>query len=1646
MSVWPRSQFFAALFVGLGSLSLAQDKPAEKPAQPAEAAKPEPQAKPAEKSDEQKAAEQKAAEELKEGIGNILNKLFPQAAPQQRKAAPRRIGPRVVQPNQLPMNGDAPIGGNAANGKRTMDAIDRLAPVDPQMQEDWQKIVKRAEKDDWQAVINGIDKLFEQGRDNGMTLKEDGRLVSIRREAMRLVARAPAEVRDTWERANLAAAEKKLAEAVAADDVTELVKVATRYFGLTPGYEAADRLVALHMDRGEHGVALEWIQELWSVKAPLTRDRAWQRKALVVARVAGEPALSKEIQAAFEGSDHEVAGSRATRFGSPQDELARIGRVAPHQVVEPSVLEDWPMLFGASNRLALPKGSDPVGMQRWALPTTGSQVLQRRIDAITDFCIERGKPTVPTTLPLLVNGRVVFRSIDGIEVVDVETGRVVWSLRDEPVDNAIARMRGMAQPTLDASLTFNPNDQSGGPLGTLLYKNSARSMLSSDGVRLFVVEDDPFATLWATSGGMMWNTRGTAGSKFGTNVLKALDLETGRTLWQAGGPSMNEELALSLAGHFLLGAPVVDGGELYVVGQKQNEIRLFALDPMNGELKWSQLLAFSELPIERDLQRRMWSVQVAISGSVIVCPTTVGWMVGVDRTRHAILWAQRYSKAGTVPENPNQPNRIFFGGANQALALDNEPIASRWAASAPVIAGNRVFFTAIENKGASDPTGVMVSLDLFTGRKHWEQTRGTMQYLAGVLSDRLLLVGLDSIKAVSFEGKDLWTQPLQPELGRISGRGVIVGNHLFQPMQRGALLKIAVQDGQIASTTKLAPGRRPLGNLAMYRGLMLSLHPGQLTAYEQQDSVTERLALLKDKAERTTEDRLFQAKLALAAGKHEDALAVLRPQPNEFTDRDAQQRYESVLRDALIRQLNQAKEPSAELNDELQRIARTPAQKFAVADLEIRRAITNDRHVDAVKRLIAELKSLPSGEFESAFDRNVSMTSHAWAQGLVREIWSRASTENRDEIAAEFTKLINETMSLPLGPESEFIAELLMFHPASIPLVQNFARQAEQEGRLRDAEHWIKILMDRSALPAIKATQALRLARLRARSGDELGAQAALDLTAAMPDDLKLPNNEPLSATRAAVQAEWKKTARAKPEPIEVEKLDVRRFQTNYQQQITRVIDPARRQPDYFGQLRMLAMSEHNGMSAERLMFEDAASGKLLWNVPLRTKQGHALAPQFQRSGNVLIVLNGNALHALSVPDRRALWTAPVETAENYFNGVEEVGGVFDAEDADYNLNRPEALVGYSLFLKRFKGPSRFNQVPVAPVTLIANSDYVGYRVRETLYVFDARTGAFRWKLDRLPTKTIVSGTESLLVTIDTVSNAVQTYAPLSGRKLVAPEFASKLANTLITYGDVAIVAHGQLANGLKGLSIEAFDCRAGKSVWRRDFSTTVRVGRLGADELVFYEQVGEVSFLRLWNGELTQCSDITPESPADSSVEPKREPGKGPATSNDRRAVPAPLRLARSYQYAFRDNDRVYLILNGQSQQWLYGETPIIPINGALMAFDRASGRRLWDKSLNNHNLLLADVNSTPALVSMQREQGNAFNGFGNDFKLLVLNKATGAALYDRSELMNDTNIRTLKWNHAGQHLDLQTYNQRLRFQFTMKFANALIPVPEDR
>ena len=1551
---------------------------------------------------EDKAVPAERVEELKEDIGNLLERLF--GGPDLNQPAPNVPGVPNAQPAVL-----AP---EDSSVKRTLDAVDRLAPVDVRMQEDWQKTLRRAKAGDWNAVMGAIDRLFDQGREDSLTILTDGSLVSIRHQAVRLLGEAPESVRESFARRNSATANQQLKEALAAHDEWQLARIATHYFWIDAGFEASDRLATLHLDRNEFGVAANWLRQLWQARAACTQDRLWLRRALLVARLSGDRVLEKELEAAFK---------KASPNGPAADaELAQLRNITLPKETGSEAIDDWPLFQGTARRQGVAMGSDPLSLARWRLPTTANATIRDCAERLLEFTTERGLPAIPNAVPLLVNGRVIYRSLDGIDVADAATGRLVWSLNDVGSVSAglkkSVEFNGNSDSTnLRSLLIGNGSGGSGGLLGQVLYQNSAHGLLSSDGRRLYVVDDDPFMRLWLTTGRINLGAASNGQrQQLNSNILRALDLETGHNLWEVGGPDLHEDAALPLAGTYLLGAPVLDGDDLFVVGQQQTEIRLHVLNPATGEPKWSQLLGYSEQPIERDPLRRLWSVQVAVKGSVVVCPTMTGWLVGVDRTRRAVIWAQRYSQRGADAESEEQPNRMVFFGGDQALQAVDEAIGSRWAASAPIICRDRVLQTAIEtshsNDGeqaedtdnAVDKKGSLICVDLYSGRRLWQRPRGSMQYVAGVVGDRIVLVGQASVKALSMNGKLDWSLPLPLTAGSISGRGVIVGESFYQPMQRGPLLKIDLKTGKLAATLKGDPRGRSLGNLAMYRGLLLSLRPGELSAFEQQTAMEERLVSIAQQPSRSVEDVLLLASVAVSRGQSKDALTLLKPEPREFSNRDLKRRYEDLLRECLIG-VSQSDVPlDAEQQALLTRLTRTPAHRQQVLELELQSLVRAGDVSGAVRRVLATIRTSDVSDVSvsKSSQPQVSVSRGVWARMLLADLWLQLSEPDRTMLTGEIATLLEEVGRKPLGPEAERLAEALSTHSGAVSLAEQLAERAVREGNSFEELHWRNLIVRQATNNATRLDGVLKVARTLLKRGDVTAAEVLARKLENGSSEWSPTDQETLRKSVAQLRQDLPAHRPALTKPLGDVSVVLTRSSFNHSSSLTQAWDQKRRAENGLSGLRMLAQHENYNSALERISFLKIDDGSLHWTTPLRTHVDEDDEPQVSRAGGSLLVLNGRSLQALSVLDRRVLWSRPVERAEDELFDPSDSFVIDiddDNDDFDGNSARPDKLLVAKKFL------SRLSQERTQPKALaFANAEFVGHRSRQQLTVIETRTGDVRWSMSKLPPNAQLLATESLVVVRDPESGDLQSYRASDGRPVESLVKESELLGALLVDGDV-VVSLVPPQKKTDKVVVSARDVRVNQRLWLHEFPPTTEFCLTGDDELVAYHAAGRVEFISLWTGEKIETPKLPPE-----------------------------YRLGRTDRFAFSDRERVYVVLNGKSDTQVYGEVYALPVSGQIVAFDRRNGQQLWTRTMSSFDLLLSDFVATPMLIGVSRIE-RAFD-ISAEVKLLVLNKATGEPLLEQVESLSDLSFRTATWDAKAQAVELLNNNQRLRLTIVPK------------
>jgi len=66
-----------------------------------------------------------------------------------------------------------------------------------------------------------------------------------------------------------------------------------------------------------------------------------------------------------------------------------------------------------------------------------------------------------------------------------------------------------------------------------------------------------------------------------------------------------------LAGGYFLGPPLPLGGKLYVLTEKNAELRLVCLDAQSGEPAWMQTLATARDRLLQDVSRRVQAVHLS---------------------------------------------------------------------------------------------------------------------------------------------------------------------------------------------------------------------------------------------------------------------------------------------------------------------------------------------------------------------------------------------------------------------------------------------------------------------------------------------------------------------------------------------------------------------------------------------------------------------------------------------------------------------------------------------------------------------------------------------------------------------------------------------------------------------------------------------------------------------------------------------------------------------------------------------------------------------------------------------------------------------------------------------------------------------------
>jgi outer membrane protein assembly factor BamB/tetratricopeptide (TPR) repeat protein len=668
----------------------------------------------------------------------------------------------------------------------------------------------------WAQAVRLLQAVLEAEQDSFMPVgkKPDGRplrWVGARAEAERILAALPVAGREYYQLTYEGEARRRQDGGLAA------LRETARLYRCTPaGAAALQRLGAYLLDRGDADLAAGSFRRMLQAADLFPSEPSGLLQAALAFRGSGDTASE---EAAWDALAHRL-GERPFRLRTRSLKVADLRREVADLPLRPGPNEDWPLFRGDRHRSGAGEGVAFLLDSTRRIPTAAPEAYQLLLRAARNAT----PGPVPAAVPLAVGGRIVYRGTAGIQAIDADSGRELWRTLSPLALETLLRDYGKKVQVLHWLSMY-------GEAGSVLYENSTIGTLSTDGRRVYAIEDlplPPHPDLISARQSGATRSFGPLQTCVEQNRLRALDLATGALAWEVGGVAPHLQptkpgtkpakparrpAADPLAGGFFLGPPLPLAGEVFVLLDRDGEVLLACLGAERGELHWTQPLVAGKSLLE-EVSRRTNALHLACADGVLVCPTGRGTIIGIDPVSRQLLWAHVYRDF----------SQAVTSGAPGFIPLPSWPGALR--GCSPLIADGRVVFTSAEHDAIE-------CVRLRDGVPLWKAGRGEGDiYVAGVLSGKVLVVGRSACRALDLsDGRTVWERPTPLP----SGQGIASAGTYYLPLQDGGVLAIDVAEPRRSHKVERPAGSRGVqGNLVFHRGLLWVQGIDQLAAYPSQ--------------------------------------------------------------------------------------------------------------------------------------------------------------------------------------------------------------------------------------------------------------------------------------------------------------------------------------------------------------------------------------------------------------------------------------------------------------------------------------------------------------------------------------------------------------------------------------------------------------------------------------------------------------------------------------------------------------------------------------------------------------------------------------------------------------------------------------------
>jgi len=703
-------------------------------------------------------------------------------------------------------------------------------PIDATLERRIVRVNALIEEERWADAVADLQRLVD-AKEGGFVRVDRmnaGRKASVtvdaRAETLRLLDSLPAKAIEEYRKLHGPAARDLLKDAREKMDPAAYVAVASRYALTEAGGEALTHLAAVAAERGDFVESALWFRRLLAQAARQQATAQTLFRAALVFRQANDPSGTEQawkLLVAKVAKDGLMVDGRLRMLDDLQKELDKAA---------PPLAKDWPVHRGDPARRAQGGGGAPDLTPSWQVSTlperdTGAWVADQ-IKQGSDSLTRKGLPVLPAFYPVAAGGRLLFRTYNGLHVVNLREplkgdARHAWAYTDCGAEALLA------DPNRKALLDqWRQQFAQAGP-PSLIFENSVTGTATTDGTRVFLVDDLILPPFFDRTGFGGKPGFGQLADRADRNTLTAYSAESTKLLFALGGKQKTGKPDLDdLQGSFFLSAPLVLSGKLYVLNEKNNELRLLCLQP-NGkpddktplppELLWAQKLVTTRDDIVSDLSRRIHAAHLAYGEGILVCPTNAGAIIGIDLATRGVAWVHAYRE----PAKPNPLERPGFGPAGRPLA--SSALLNEWKDAPPVIVDGKVLFTSWDSKA-------LHCLHLREGTLLWREARTAEDvYLAGVVDGKAIVVGKNQVRALQLtDGKEVWNIA---NTGLPTGQGVASDNVYYLPVKKTdkdpEIVAIDITRGaiqaSIPSRAKKASGQvQEVGNLMFHEGQLIS--------------------------------------------------------------------------------------------------------------------------------------------------------------------------------------------------------------------------------------------------------------------------------------------------------------------------------------------------------------------------------------------------------------------------------------------------------------------------------------------------------------------------------------------------------------------------------------------------------------------------------------------------------------------------------------------------------------------------------------------------------------------------------------------------------------------------------------------------------